>query len=110
MAKSMIFMPPAEELAAVEDGFYATAGSPDTIGAETSSIGPQAKTCEETRVQFADWQVWWHRMETACDQSDEASGSLHLDSSRHTVPSRGLSTSQDCFNPNLLSRRSTFST
>ncbi|ETK73113.1 hypothetical protein L915_19913, partial [Phytophthora nicotianae] len=25
MAKSMIFMPPAEELAAVEDGFYATA-------------------------------------------------------------------------------------
>ncbi|ETP02601.1 hypothetical protein F441_20357 [Phytophthora nicotianae CJ01A1] len=84
MAKSMIFMPPAEELAAVEDGFYATAGFPDTIGAETSSIGPQGKTCEETRVQFADWQVWWHRMETACDQSDEASGSLHLDSSRHT--------------------------
>ncbi|OWZ22695.1 hypothetical protein PHMEG_0002547 [Phytophthora megakarya] len=33
MAKSMISMPPAEELAAVEDGFYSTAGFPDTIGA-----------------------------------------------------------------------------
>ncbi|KAI9998638.1 hypothetical protein PInf_003220 [Phytophthora infestans] len=32
MAKSIISMPPAEELAAVEDGFYATAGFPDTIG------------------------------------------------------------------------------
>ncbi|ETL27315.1 hypothetical protein L916_19123, partial [Phytophthora nicotianae] len=38
MAKSMISMPPAEELAAVEDGFYATAGFPDTIGAVDGTL------------------------------------------------------------------------
>ncbi|KAF4140546.1 DDE superfamily endonuclease [Phytophthora infestans] len=38
MAKSIISMPPAEELAAVEDGFYATAGFPDTIGAVDGTL------------------------------------------------------------------------
>ncbi|OWZ11135.1 hypothetical protein PHMEG_00015888 [Phytophthora megakarya] len=38
MAKSMISMPPAEELAAFEDGFYATAGFPDTIGAVDGTL------------------------------------------------------------------------
>ncbi|KAF4137380.1 DDE superfamily endonuclease [Phytophthora infestans] len=38
MAKSIISMPPAEELAAVEDGFYASAGFPDTIGAVDGTL------------------------------------------------------------------------
>ncbi|KAI9992805.1 hypothetical protein PInf_014695 [Phytophthora infestans] len=38
MAKSIISMPPEEELAAVEDGFYATAGFPDTIGAVDGTL------------------------------------------------------------------------
>ncbi|OWZ14988.1 hypothetical protein PHMEG_00011453 [Phytophthora megakarya] len=38
LAKSMISMSTAEELVAVEDGFYATTGFPDTIGAVDGTL------------------------------------------------------------------------